>query len=377
MTAAIELRGVGKRFVQRNDPPSLLGRAREAFDTARRMDLWALRGVDLDMQPGERVGVLGSNGSGKTTMLSLLAGVTAPTEGRVRVRGRVSPLIAVGVGFDAELTGRENVRINATVLGLPPKEVTRRFDEIVDFSGVAEFLDVPVKFYSSGMVVRLGFSVATAVNPDVLLVDEILAVGDLAFQARCEARMAAIAEQGTTVVVVSHNLAGIRSLCPRSVLLSKGRVLLDGDTPQVLERYVDLLSGFTQDEDASRVTRGWDQENLESKSGQRIDLGFEAAVPSPVGPLTLWVGVVGPNGEPVYSETLDVAPARTGREVRGAIRLELPLSKGSYAVHGALRGDRSQPWSLRFAPLTLEVSSEITSPGLAQLPSSVVVRSRR
>jgi ABC-type polysaccharide/polyol phosphate transport system ATPase subunit len=377
VTAAIELRGVGKRFVQRSDPPSLLGRTREAFGTARRQDLWAVRGVDLEIQPGERVGVVGSNGSGKTTMLSLLAGVTSPTEGSVRVRGRVSPLIAVGVGFDAELTGRENVRINATVLGLHPREVTRRFDEIVDFSGVADFLDVPVKFYSSGMLVRLGFSVATAVNPDVLLVDEVLAVGDLAFQARCEARMAEVAEQGTTVVVVSHNLAGIRALCPRSVLMSKGHVLLDGETPEVLDRYVDLMSGFTQDQDAARVGQGWDAVHLETDSGHSIELGFKAAVPSAEGPLTLWVGVVGPYGEPVYSETLDVAGVRKGKTVRGRIGLEMPLSPGTYTVHGALRGERTRPRFLRFTPATVDVSGADASGGLAHLPSELVVRRRR
>ncbi|MDX6217132.1 MAG: lipopolysaccharide transport system ATP-binding protein, partial [Frankiales bacterium] len=154
----IDLRGVGKKYVQRSDAPSMLGRTREALGSSTRQDFWALRGVDLEVQPGERVGVVGANGSGKTTLLSLLAGVTAPTEGRVRVGGRVSPLIAVGVGFDAELTGRENVRVNATVLGLTGKQVDARFDEIVDFSGVEDFLDVPVKFYSSGMLVRLGFA---------------------------------------------------------------------------------------------------------------------------------------------------------------------------------------------------------------------------
>jgi ABC-type polysaccharide/polyol phosphate transport system ATPase subunit len=366
----IRLEGVGKKYVQRTDAPSLLGRTREALGSSTRQDFWALRGVDLEVQPGERVGVVGANGSGKTTLLSLLAGVTAPTEGRVRVGGRVSPLIAVGVGFDAELTGRENVRVNATVLGLTATQVDARFDEIVDFSGVEDFLDVPVKFYSSGMLVRLGFAVATAVEPDVLLVDEVLAVGDVAFQARCDARMSEIAAQGTTVVVVSHNLGGIRALCPRSLLVSKGSVLLDGPTPDVLDRYLDVLSGFEGAEEAMRVGTGWIGSAATAGSGGWVDLGIDADVPVDSGVMTLWVGVLNDDGAQVYSETVDVTRACTPTGVRGSVRLDLPLSAGSYAVHGALRAGRGGARLLRFTPLELTVTGP-QGPALAVLPSTV------
>ena len=367
----IRVEGVGKRFVQRTDVPSLLGRTREALGTAARRDFWALRDVDLEVQPGERVGVVGANGSGKTTLLSLLAGVTSPTEGRVRVEGRVSPLIAVGVGFDAELTGRENVRINATVLGLSPRQVDERFDEIVDFSGVEDFLDVPVKFYSSGMLVRLGFAVATAVEPDVLLVDEVLAVGDLAFQARCDARMAEIAQRGTTVVVVSHNLGGIRALCPRSLLVSGGRLLLDGPTPAVLDRYLDVLAGFDGAEQSERVGAGWAAPSAMAESGGSVDLPLHAPVPPHVEELTLWLGVLDTDGAQVYSETIDVTRAREGEAVRGSVRLQLPLGAGSYVVHAAIRAGRGGARLLRFEPLQLTVDGE-RSPGLAALPSRVL-----
>jgi ABC-type polysaccharide/polyol phosphate transport system ATPase subunit len=366
----IRLEGAGKRYVRRSDVPSLLGRTREVLGTSSRQDFWALRGVDLEVQPGERVGVVGANGSGKTTLLSLLAGVPAPTVGRVRVTGRISPLIAVGVGFDAELTGRENVRINATVLGLSPRQVDARFDDIVDFSGVEDFLDVPVKFYSSGMLVRLGFAVATAVEPDVLLVDEVLAVGDLAFQARCDARMAAVADRGTTVVVVSHNLAGIRNLCPRSLLVAQGAVLLDGPTPVVLDRYLDVLSGFDGADRAMPIGPGWATETAVAGSGATVDLGLAADVTTDSAEVTLWVGVLDVDGAQVYSETIDVSRATSNGKLSGTVRLDLPLSAGSYLVHGALRAGRGGDRLLRFHPLALTVTGE-TSRGLAALPSEV------
>ncbi|MCU1602000.1 MAG: transporter related protein [Frankiales bacterium] len=366
----IRLEGVGKRYVQRSDVPSLLGRTREALGTATKKDFWALRGVDLTVEPGERVGVVGSNGSGKTTLLTLLAGVTAPTEGRVLVQGRVSPLIAVGVGFDAELTGRENVRINATVLGLSGSQVDARFDAIVDFSGVEDFLDVPVKFYSSGMLVRLGFSVATAVDPDVLLVDEVLGVGDVAFQAKCDQRMAEVAAQGTTVVVVSHNLAAIRDLCPRSLLVSRGAVLLDGPTPAVLDRYLDVLSGFDDAEDTMPVGPGWSVTAATAPSGGTVDLDVAATVPVEGDAMTLWVGVLDGNGAQVYSETIDVGSATGPSGVRCRVRLDLPLSAGRYVVHGALRAGRGGARLLRFVPLDLTVTGP-PARALAVLPSQV------
>src|SRR5690606_37347034 len=200
---AIELAGVGKRY--RLAERSLV----QALRPSRRRtvrQLWAVQGLDLQVEPGETVGLLGHNGAGKSTLLRMMAGVSEPTEGRVTVRGRVAPLISVGVGFHQELTGRENVYVNGMLLGLTRAEVEARFDEIVDFAELRDRIDTPVKFYSSGMFMRLGFSVAVHVDPDVLLVDEVLAVGDVAFQLKCFDRMRELSARGTTTVLVSHSM---------------------------------------------------------------------------------------------------------------------------------------------------------------------------
>ena len=237
----ISVVGVGKRFVKYEDTPTLIGRIPRPGRTKRSM-LWALRGATFDVAPGESVGVIGRNGSGKSTLLRMLAGVTAPTEGRVRIAGRVAPLIAVGVGFHPELTGRENVYVNGTVLGLSREEVDSKFDEIVRFAEIKPFIDTPVKFYSSGMFVRLGFAVSVLADPDVLLVDEVLAVGDINFQLRCFDRMADLQERGTTIVVVSHNLTAVRQMCKRTIVIHDGEMKFDGDTSEAISLYHDLLA---------------------------------------------------------------------------------------------------------------------------------------
>ena len=238
----IRLAGVGKRYVKYEDAPMLLTRVAGLRAKTQRSRLWAVRDVDIEVGSGECVGVVGRNGSGKSTLLRMLAGVTGPTEGRVTVRGRIAPLISVGVGFHRELTGRENIYVNGTILGLSRSEIDSRLDEIIDFAQVGPFVDTPVKFYSSGMFVRLGFAVAVAAHPDVLLVDEVLAVGDLAFQIRCFDRMREIKEQGSTIVVVSHNLNAIRMLCPRAVTMHQGRMRFDGPTEGALSLFHQLLA---------------------------------------------------------------------------------------------------------------------------------------
>jgi ABC-2 type transport system ATP-binding protein len=212
------------------------------FKRPERSELWALRDLDLMIAEGDVLGVIGRNGAGKTTLLRLLAGVTRPTTGRVRVRGRVAPLISVGVGFHKEMSGRENVYVNGMLLGLTKAEIDRRFDAIVAFSELENFIDTPVKFYSSGMFMRLGFSVAVHTEPDVLLVDEILAVGDIAFQLKCVERMKAIRAAGATIVLVSHNLQSIRVLCPRALVIGKGRLVFDGNVEDAISRHHEMLS---------------------------------------------------------------------------------------------------------------------------------------
>jgi lipopolysaccharide transport system ATP-binding protein len=194
------------------------------------------------------VGIMGHNGAGKSTMLKLLAGVTRPTTGEVFIRGRVAPLISVGVGFHPEMTGRENVYVNGMLLGLTRREVDERFDEIVAFAELEEFIDTPVKFYSSGMFMRLGFAVAISSEPEILLVDEVLAVGDMAFQLKCFDRMRAIQARGTTIVIVSHSTHAIRLLCPRTLVINHGELKFDGDTPEAINVHFELLSSQRSEE---------------------------------------------------------------------------------------------------------------------------------
>ena len=244
---ALRLSDAGKRYVKYEDVPTLVGLAKRVGARSRRGELWAVRHLDFEVAHGETVGIIGRNGAGKTTTLQMLAGVTAPTEGLVAVRGRVSPLIAVGVGFHQELTGRENVYVNGTVLGMTRREIDRLFDDIVAFAELENFIDTPVKFYSSGMLVRLGFSVAIAAHPDVLLVDEVLAVGDLPFQIKCFERIAEIRASGTSVVVVSHNLNAVRHLCSRVMVIDGGVPRFVGSTSEGISAYLEILDERVDD----------------------------------------------------------------------------------------------------------------------------------
>jgi len=210
----------------------------------REDDFWALRDVNFRVRRGETLGVIGPNGAGKSTLLKVLCGVTAPTRGSVEVRGRVAPLIELGAGFHPELTGRENVLINGVMLGMSLREVRSKYDRIVEFSGLEDFMDTPVKKYSSGMFVRLGFSVAVHTDPDVLLVDEVLAVGDAAFQARCFDHMARKRREGRTTVFVSHNMGAISGFTERCIWLDSGRIRASGETAEVVRKY---LQGVDQE----------------------------------------------------------------------------------------------------------------------------------
>ncbi|HLL77062.1 MAG TPA: ABC transporter ATP-binding protein [Pyrinomonadaceae bacterium] len=209
---------------------------------AGRGRLWALRGVSFEVEPGEVVGVVGRNGAGKSTLLKILSRITRPSAGEVDVYGRVGSLLQVGTGFHPDLTGRENVYLNGTILGMHYAEIRRKFDEIVAFAEVEQFLDMPVKQYSSGMHVRLAFSVAAHVEPDILLLDEVTAVGDAAFQRKCFAKMREISRKGHTVFFVSHNLGTVGDLCRRVLFIESGRLVEDGPAQAVLARYAEHMA---------------------------------------------------------------------------------------------------------------------------------------
>jgi lipopolysaccharide transport system ATP-binding protein len=258
MMPAISVRNIGKRYVigaqeraGRTLRETIVDLAAAPFRRLGRISrppapeelIWALKDVSFDVQPGEVVGVIGRNGAGKSTLLKIMSRITEPTEGRIELHGRVASLLEVGTGFHPELTGRENIYLNGTILGMKKAEIDRKFDEIVAFSEIEKFLDTPVKHYSSGMYVRLAFAVAAHLDPEILLVDEVLAVGDAEFQRKCLGKMSEVARGGRTVLFVSHNMAAVQRLCGRCVLIQDGRVAADGKSAMVLDRYLSATRG--------------------------------------------------------------------------------------------------------------------------------------
>jgi lipopolysaccharide transport system ATP-binding protein len=254
MTAAIRVESLGKRYrvaqggqreKYRTLRESLVESVRAPFrhatnGTATAEDFWALQDVSFEVQPGEVVGIIGRNGAGKSTLLKILSRITKPTKGRVEINGRVGSLLEVGTGFHPELTGRENIYLNGSILGMSRKEIDRKFDEIVAFAEVEKFLDTPVKRYSSGMYVRLAFAVAAHLEPEILIVDEVLAVGDAGFQQKCLGKMREVGKAGRTVLFVSHNLNAVATLTNKSILLKNGEMVGCDNTPSILDQYLEI-----------------------------------------------------------------------------------------------------------------------------------------
>jgi lipopolysaccharide transport system ATP-binding protein len=261
MKPAISIDDVSKRYMLGSGVPN--AQLREALQSLLRWKrepeestiLWALRDINIHIAPGEVVGFVGRNGAGKSTLLKVVSKITYPTEGRVTVDGRISSLLEVGTGFHEELSGRENVYLNGSILGMSHKQVLARFDEIVAFAGVERFIDTPIKRYSSGMRLRLGFAVAAHLQSDILIVDEVLAVGDAEFQKKCLGAMSELHGGGRTVLFVSHNMAAVENLCNRCVWIDEGQVRMDGDTDEVIAAYMESYSsGDTDDRDLTHVT---------------------------------------------------------------------------------------------------------------------------
>jgi len=238
----VRVEHVTKKFILRKDDSLkerivTLGRRGRKY----REDFWALDDVDFNIEAGTTIGLIGHNGSGKSTLLKIIGGIISPTGGRVQTRGRIAALLELGAGFHPDLTGRENVFLNASLLGIARSETERLFDDIVAFSGIGDFIDTQVKFYSSGMFVRLAFSVAIHAKPDILLVDEVLAVGDEAFQRQCLDKIREFQEEGRTIILVTHGLANVLEFCDRVVLLDHGKLVFDGDPVEAVDRFRDLL----------------------------------------------------------------------------------------------------------------------------------------
>jgi lipopolysaccharide transport system ATP-binding protein len=275
--------------------------------------IWALKDVTFDVQEGEVVGIIGRNGAGKSTLLKILSRITEPTSGEIRLNGRVSSLLEVGTGFHPELTGRENIYLNGTILGMRKVEIDRKFEEIVAFSEIEKFLDTPVKRYSSGMYVRLAFAVAAHLEPEILLVDEVLAVGDAAFQKKCLGKMGDVAKEGRTILFVSHNLAAVLSLCSRSFLLDQGALISSGPTEDVVNRYLqesktkaeipldqrnDRKGNGTVRVTSFSLTSAQGNPSITSGDSLRISIGYSARKP-PSG-LNFLVGIYDQLNRPIF-----------------------------------------------------------------------------
>lgn len=313
--------------------------------------LWALKDVSFDVQEGEVVGIIGRNGAGKSTLLKVLSRITEPTSGRVTIRGRVSSLLEVGTGFHPELTGRENIYMNGTILGMTKREIDRKFDEIVDFSGVERFLDTPVKRYSSGMQVRLAFAVAAHLEPEILIIDEVLAVGDVEFQKKCLGKMQDVAEVGRTVLFVSHNMAAIRELCSRGILLKNGIVHGDASVDTVLNNYFDSSIDADLVDQMGNVILKCQIHTDAQMNVNQIPMGapitFELHMEMPMHPLipSIGIGIQNHFGQRITTVATylshDKLPSVSGSRVFRCHVDSLPLIPGRYSLRIAV-GDSTK-----------------------------------
>ena len=367
----IEVRGLGKRYeiahmrggyialrdviatVARRPFSFLAHKAKQAAGMEKKEAFWALRGVEFNVHRGEVVGVIGANGAGKSTLLKILSQITPPTEGEVILRGRVGSLLEVGTGFHPELTGRENIFLNGAILGMKRREIAAKFDQIVEFAGVEKFLDTPVKHYSSGMYVRLAFSVAAHMEPDILLVDEVLAVGDAEFQKKCLGKMDEITrKEGRTILFVSHNLAAIQQLCHRCILLDSGKIKRIGPTQDVIDFYQEHV-GDSQSVDLRRETqrrgsglvrfvdfytedaKGTRLNTIRSGEDATFVLSYECASPADIKTVDVGLSIMKNAATvcTVYSsfQHADLCPiGRSGRFKFNAKKF--PLSAGTYGI---------------------------------------------
>jgi lipopolysaccharide transport system ATP-binding protein len=347
---AIEFKNVWKKFKKGEKFDTLRdlipAMAKRLFSGSRRGELqekefWALKDVSFQLKQGEALGIIGPNGAGKSTALKLITGILRPNNGSIKVNGRLSALIEVAAGFHPDLTGRENIYLNGTILGMARKEIDNKFEEIVEFSGLEEFIDTPVKRYSSGMYARLGFSIAAHVDPEILLVDEVLSVGDLAFQRKCIETMLGFKDKGTTIIFVSHNLQAVSSLCGRCLTLNNGKVLYDGTTGEGIKCYYDAMSSIGATGPISikniRCLGENGDERVDFKSGATITLSMSIDSKEEYSRVGVGVYISSPAGLSIFntntarlnSETFTLKPYL---QLKVTCHLRMNLSPGLYLL---------------------------------------------
>ena len=349
---------------------------------------WALRDINLEVEHGEVVGIIGRNGAGKSTLLKILSRVTDPTTGHAEIRGRVASLLEVGTGFNPELTGRENIYLNGSIMGMKKAEIDSRFDEIVAFAEVEKFLDTPVKRYSSGMSVRLAFAVAAHLEPEIQIIDEVLAVGDAAFQKKCLGKMQDVAKGGRTVLFVSHNMAMIENICDRCVLLREGRVVKEGNVSDVVSHYLKQMSGSSVPLDQRTDRKGNGRVRIldiqfQDESGQTqtvlrsgrpmtVQVRYDSEAISPQAKMHIAIGVYSVRENPVFAVTNDLTGQIGSHWPRqGHVQCHLPnllLMPGTYSVNVLVSvNDVLADWIMGAARFDVEGADFY---GTGQLPPS-------
>lgn len=398
MTTVVEIADLSKHFVIHKEKSLKervvnFGRSRK-----HREDFWALRGIDLEIESGTTLGLIGPNGSGKSTLLKMVGGILQPDTGSVKIRGRLAALLELGAGFHPDLTGRENVYLNASILGLSKTQIGRYFDAIVDFSGIEDFIDTQVKFYSSGMYVRLAFAVAVHVDPDILLVDEVLAVGDEPFQRKCLERIRQFQAEGRTIVMVTHGLDQVAEFCDRAVVLEKGRIVTDGtprealrtlraDFEEVRQEEVERRQ-LTEEQTLNRAiarftgislaTSAGVTESAEIAPGEQLTVLMETFTAGEIADFKIGVGIATPLGTVLWSTTTEllgdhVPPMRGTGLYQFALR-DIPLAAGEYTVQTTLSGLDGR--EIHHVPTAAQFSVDdtLTSVGPVRVSASFDVR---
>ncbi len=383
----IRVNDVSKKFVIRKDKS-----LKERLVNARRSranveEFWALRHVELEVDPGHTLGLIGGNGSGKSTLLKIIGGILTPTTGYVERRGRLAALLELGAGFHGDLTGRENVYLNASILGLTRAQTDLYFDSIVDFSGIEPFIDTQVKFYSSGMYVRLAFAVAIHVDPEILLVDEVLAVGDEPFQRKCLDRIKQFQHDGRTIILVTHSLEQVRQMCDRVLLLEAGSVAVDGSPAEAVRHFREVNSEQDHVEQAAqehlltitdpRTVDGSGARRTTYPVGATLGIEFEVSGESTVSDWAAGVALTDASGLLIYGtntvlQNIAVAPIRGTRTVRFRFD-QLPVAEGQYFVTLAVHPRMGPDYHRIDRAMSFQVENTANDPGVLALTPKIEI----